>query len=216
MRRAVHPSFVSACSGSTRSLTSSPHIDMGLDGVEIFTNSSGSHHELRKLNRRVELIQEATQKVSTSSPLFVSKLTPAWGNLPLCQPARLRRRAALLRRLIPRRAQRAHRLPGQPVLAQRSGSDHRHDRPGGSAGAPYEQLEADAERPGGAVPARLDRLPAGRRERDEVRRGGIQSGRVQVSHARGRDCVSAAHCGGVSVDEQTGPCVLDVGLPPTV
>ena len=36
---------------------------MGLDGVEIFTNSSGSHHELRKLNRRVELIQEATQKV---------------------------------------------------------------------------------------------------------------------------------------------------------
>lgn len=44
-------------------LTISPHIDMGLDGVEIFTNSSGSHHELRKLNRRVELIQEATQKV---------------------------------------------------------------------------------------------------------------------------------------------------------
>jgi NAD+ synthase (glutamine-hydrolysing) len=44
-------------------LTDRPHIDMGLDGVEIFTNSSGSHHELRKLNRRVELIQEATQKV---------------------------------------------------------------------------------------------------------------------------------------------------------
>ena len=36
---------------------------MGLDGVEIFTNSSGSHHELRKLNRRVELIKEATLKV---------------------------------------------------------------------------------------------------------------------------------------------------------
>lgn len=36
---------------------------MGLDGVEIFTNSSGSHHELRKLNRRVDLIKEATQKV---------------------------------------------------------------------------------------------------------------------------------------------------------
>jgi NAD+ synthase (glutamine-hydrolysing) len=41
----------------------SPHILMGLDGVEIFTNSSGSHHELRKLNRRVELIKEATLKV---------------------------------------------------------------------------------------------------------------------------------------------------------
>jgi hypothetical protein len=37
---------------------------MGLDGVEIFTNSSGSHHELRKLHRRVELIKEATLKVT--------------------------------------------------------------------------------------------------------------------------------------------------------
>ena len=43
---------------------SSPHILMGLDGVEIFTNSSGSHHELRKLHTRVELIKEATLKVS--------------------------------------------------------------------------------------------------------------------------------------------------------
>lgn len=41
----------------------SPHILMGLDGVEIFTNSSGSHHELRKLHTRVELIKEATLKV---------------------------------------------------------------------------------------------------------------------------------------------------------
>lgn len=36
---------------------------MGLDGVEIFTNSSASHHELRKLHTRVELIREATQKL---------------------------------------------------------------------------------------------------------------------------------------------------------
>lgn len=35
---------------------------MSLNGVEIFTNSSGSHHELRKLNTRVELIVEATKK----------------------------------------------------------------------------------------------------------------------------------------------------------
>ncbi|WVQ94011.1 NAD+ synthetase [Kwoniella sp. CBS 9459] len=41
----------------------SPHIQMGLDGVEIFTNSSGSHHELRKLNRRIDLIKEATMKL---------------------------------------------------------------------------------------------------------------------------------------------------------
>ncbi|SJL03478.1 related to QNS1-Glutamine-dependent NAD Synthetase [Armillaria ostoyae] len=36
---------------------------MGLDGVEIFTNASGSHHELRKLYTRVELIKEATLKL---------------------------------------------------------------------------------------------------------------------------------------------------------
>lgn len=36
---------------------------MGLDGVEIFTNSSGSHHELRKLSVRIDLIKEATLKV---------------------------------------------------------------------------------------------------------------------------------------------------------
>lgn len=35
---------------------------MSLNGVEIFTNSSGSHHELRKLNTRVDLIREATLK----------------------------------------------------------------------------------------------------------------------------------------------------------
>lgn len=40
----------------------SPHIAMALDGVEIFTNSSGSHHELRKLDTRLQLITEATKK----------------------------------------------------------------------------------------------------------------------------------------------------------
>lgn len=35
---------------------------MGLDGVEIFLNGSASHHELRKLNTRIELIREATLK----------------------------------------------------------------------------------------------------------------------------------------------------------
>lgn len=40
----------------------SPHIAMSLDGVEIITNSSGSHHELRKLDTRMELITEATKK----------------------------------------------------------------------------------------------------------------------------------------------------------
>ncbi|KAH8146825.1 uncharacterized protein LAJ45_09199 [Morchella importuna] len=40
----------------------SPHIGMSLDGIEIMTNSSGSHHELRKLNTRIELMTEATKK----------------------------------------------------------------------------------------------------------------------------------------------------------
>jgi NAD+ synthase (glutamine-hydrolysing) len=33
-----------------------------LDGVEIFLNGSASHHELRKLHTRIELIREATLK----------------------------------------------------------------------------------------------------------------------------------------------------------
>ncbi|KAK3935587.1 putative glutamine dependent NAD+ synthetase [Diplogelasinospora grovesii] len=39
-----------------------PHVQMALDGVEIFTNSSGSHFTLRKLSVRMQLIQEATRK----------------------------------------------------------------------------------------------------------------------------------------------------------
>ncbi|XP_061434893.1 glutamine-dependent NAD(+) synthetase [Lethenteron reissneri] len=40
----------------------SPHVAMGLDGVEIFTNGSGSHHELRKAHVRVDLVRSATTK----------------------------------------------------------------------------------------------------------------------------------------------------------
>ena len=36
---------------------------MGLDGVEIFTNASGSHHVLRKAHARVDLVTMATTKV---------------------------------------------------------------------------------------------------------------------------------------------------------
>lgn len=45
---------------------------MGLDGVEIFINSSASHHELRKLYTRVELIKEATLKVGTPAQALVA------------------------------------------------------------------------------------------------------------------------------------------------
>lgn len=40
----------------------SPHISMSLDGVEIIINSSGSHHELRKLNTRLDLMLSATSR----------------------------------------------------------------------------------------------------------------------------------------------------------
>ncbi|XP_054627131.1 glutamine-dependent NAD(+) synthetase isoform X3 [Dunckerocampus dactyliophorus] len=40
----------------------SPHIQMGLDGIEIFTNSSASHHALRKAVQRINLIKSATTK----------------------------------------------------------------------------------------------------------------------------------------------------------
>lgn len=40
----------------------SPHIALSLDGVDIVGNGSGSHHELRKLHTRVDLIRSATSK----------------------------------------------------------------------------------------------------------------------------------------------------------
>lgn len=39
-----------------------PHIDLALAGVEIITNGSGSHHQLRKLNQRMDLMLGATAK----------------------------------------------------------------------------------------------------------------------------------------------------------
>ncbi|KAL2010607.1 hypothetical protein VTN00DRAFT_6414 [Thermoascus crustaceus] len=38
-----------------------PHIPYSLNGVEIISNSSGSHHELRKLDTRINLITQATK-----------------------------------------------------------------------------------------------------------------------------------------------------------
>ncbi|XP_077567840.1 glutamine-dependent NAD(+) synthetase isoform X2 [Stigmatopora nigra] len=43
---------------------SSPHSQMSLDGVEIFTNSSASHYELCKADQRLNLIKSATSKVN--------------------------------------------------------------------------------------------------------------------------------------------------------
>ena len=40
----------------------SPHVEMALSGVDIIGNGSGSHHELRKLETRLDLIVSATRK----------------------------------------------------------------------------------------------------------------------------------------------------------
>lgn len=41
--------------------SNAPHIHQGLDGCEIFTNSSGSHFEIRKIMTRLTLMTEATR-----------------------------------------------------------------------------------------------------------------------------------------------------------
>lgn len=41
---------------------SAPHIQLALSGVEVISNGSGSHHQLRKLNTRMDLIRSATAK----------------------------------------------------------------------------------------------------------------------------------------------------------
>ncbi len=47
------------------------HIDLALDGVEIIANSSGSHHQLRKSNIRINLIRSASAKVILSLPTTI-------------------------------------------------------------------------------------------------------------------------------------------------
>lgn len=56
----------------------SPHISMGLDGVEIFTNASGSHHQLRKLHQRIDLIQSASSKVKSAATEIYRIFSKIW------------------------------------------------------------------------------------------------------------------------------------------
>ncbi|XP_074853541.1 glutamine-dependent NAD(+) synthetase isoform X2 [Carettochelys insculpta] len=65
----IRPKMILANAGNYRELRwftpwnrARPHIEMGLSGVEIFTNSSGSHHVLRKAHTRVDLVNSATAK----------------------------------------------------------------------------------------------------------------------------------------------------------
>lgn len=58
----------------------STHVQMGLDGVEIFTNSSASYHELCKADSRVTLVKSATIKVKDQSDQcsLLRKLNIKW------------------------------------------------------------------------------------------------------------------------------------------
>lgn len=81
----------------------SRHIDMSMDGVEIITNGSDSHHELRKVHTRVDLVKSATAKVqkktlrtsfwlrSRSYPYekSVFSLFPGRRDIHVCKPERV-------------------------------------------------------------------------------------------------------------------------------
>lgn len=55
-----------------------PHISLALAGVEIISNGSGSHHQLRKLDTRLDLIRGGTSKVGGWRCLCVSVLRAVW------------------------------------------------------------------------------------------------------------------------------------------
>lgn len=143
---------------------------MGLDGVEIFTNSSASHHELRKLHTRVDLIREATEKVRRSRLSIGVKLNEDFGSftarrhLSLRQPARLRWRSVILRWRGPHRVQRKDRRTGEPVFAQRRRSCVSDTRSSSGSSASDLQQSTNAKRTGGNVqPYRRRWCPFGRR-----------------------------------------------------
>jgi hypothetical protein len=121
-----------------------PHISLALSGVEIISNGSGSHHQLRKLDTRLDLICSATAKaggvylyanqqvrfgggdrgpgdracqtIQTTAPANQHKQANRRRarRHPTQRPG-LRRRPAVLRRLRVRRRQRAAGGAGQPV-----------------------------------------------------------------------------------------------------
>ncbi|KAG7268569.1 hypothetical protein CRUP_036326 [Coryphaenoides rupestris] len=84
----IRPKMLMANNGNYRELRwfspwnkLSPHIDMSLDGVEILTNSSASHHELRKADHRVDLIRTATRKTTSTLRVAVLMRSTLWSAL---------------------------------------------------------------------------------------------------------------------------------------
>ena len=57
-----------------------PHIDLALQGVDIIANGSGSHHQLRKLDHRLELMKHAS-RTSGGVYLYANQLGGDGGRL---------------------------------------------------------------------------------------------------------------------------------------
>lgn len=60
--RSIDGATIAAESCEEAFTADSPHVALSLAGADIISNASGSHHELRKLNRRVDLIRRASTK----------------------------------------------------------------------------------------------------------------------------------------------------------
>lgn len=181
----------------------SPHIEMALDGVEIFTNSSGSHHELRKLKTRIDLIKEATLKVSSNVPpvhrqSFTLTSRPAalvWRTLLVCEPAGLRRRSSLLRRLLFHHPQRPGDRARVSILTQRCRSRLGDGGPATDPVSPHLEQSVDAS----GLEPRAVLAHACRHETQHRRRGRLgrrdhrsASNRFPVQPAGRRDRVGSS------------------------
>ncbi|CAL8465594.1 g5130 [Coccomyxa elongata] len=59
---ALNDAFLAAETCEELFTPAAPHIALALSGVEIITNGSGSHHQLRKLHQRLDLIKSGTAK----------------------------------------------------------------------------------------------------------------------------------------------------------
>jgi hypothetical protein len=73
-----------------------PHISLALAGVEVISNGSGSHHQLRKLDTRLDLIRGATAKVGGPAAAVASSVcelhnSMAWpSELSMCEATAVR------------------------------------------------------------------------------------------------------------------------------
>jgi Carbon-nitrogen hydrolase len=177
-----------------------PHNEMGLDGCEIFTNSSGSHHELRKLNQRLDLIRTSTH---TGGGVYL------YANQQGCDGDRMYYDGSALiasdGKLL---AQGSQFALSDVVLSLsyrlKTGSGNRDS---GSSGRPEFtwciQFTVCTGCNGTTLPENTDRhSPLTRSDRAQTADATDQRNHTPLSYASGGDCI--------------GPCLLALGLPATI